>query len=450
MNTLPVAFKNTILSLFPEEAGYFFDALSNPVITSVRLNPDKPSSAFSEAEHVEWCPLGRYLPQRPSFIEDPLLHAGAYYVQESSSLFLQAVVSQLGLNQNSVALDLCAAPGGKSTLLLGALPSQSLLVSNEIIKSRVSVLQENLIRWGAPNVLITNNDPKQFQKAGALFDLILIDAPCSGEGLWRRDPKAMDEWSEEHVELCALRQERILHDILPCLKAGGILIYSTCTFNEQENELQLQKFLVQTNLIPYPIEVNPTWKIKNTDGWQFKFLPHLVKGEGLFMAIMQKPHEQDNSNKHQRKAPLNFVSKKLLPQIHSWLKNPTEFDYFTENDFVYAFPLAHIQTYESIRATMYVKHAGICMGKLDKAGKLIPEHSLALSTALNPSISKVELSKEEALTYLKRGNLTLSANTQEGWCLAVYEGLALGWMKILPNRINNYFPAEYRIQKDIQ
>lgn len=450
MNPLPKGFTQNILSLFPEEAGYFFESLSKPFVSSVRLNTLKPSAAFAADEVVEWCQNARYLIVRPSFIEDPLLHAGAYYVQESSSMFLDALIRNLPIPENALALDLCAAPGGKSTLLLNALPQSSLLVSNEIIKSRVGVLQENIIRWGAVNSVITNNDPKHFQKLGEVFDLIVVDAPCSGEGLWRRDPKAMDEWNEENIALCVGRQERILQDILPCLKPGGFLIYSTCTFNELENEKQVQQLISSSNVEAYPIQIPATWPVYSVDQFQFRFLPHKVKGEGLFMAVLKKPFEADTSNKFQKRSSLNFVPKKILPQIHPWFETPLAFDYFMENDFVYAFPKNSIPHYEWVRTNMYVKHAGICMGKLDKAGKLIPEHSLALANGLNQTITRWEMDKETALLYLKRANIAAPSGIAEGWCLATYQGLALGWAKILPNRVNNYFPAEYRILKDIQ
>ena len=450
MNPLPKEFVESILSLFPKDAGYFFDALSNNSITSVRLNSAKKSNAFQNETPIEWCSQGKYLAERHSFIMDPLLHAGAYYVQESSSMFLEACIKSLPLAENTIALDLCAAPGGKSTLIIDTLPKNSLLVSNEIIKSRVNVLQENLIRWGAPNFVVTNNDPKTFSKAGAIFDLIVVDAPCSGEGLWRKDNNAMNEWSMANVVLCEARQERILRDILPCLKPGGFLIYSTCTFNDIENEKLVEKLLLDQKLKPYPINIPGEWPCKTGDNFQFRFLPHLVKGEGLFIAILQKPNEQDDSNKHQKRAGLNFAPKKSLPELHQWLSNPTYFDYFIENDFVFAFPKLLIPIYEIIRSTLYLKHAGICMGKFDKTGKLIPEHSLAMSTALNPQIQKYGLNREEALNYLQKGNIKPPGNELNGWCLACYEGLALGWLKVLPNRVNNYFPSEYRILKDIQ
>jgi 16S rRNA C967 or C1407 C5-methylase (RsmB/RsmF family)/NOL1/NOP2/fmu family ribosome biogenesis protein len=450
MIKLPDAFIDNILLLYPQEAGYFFEALQQDSKTSIRYNKLKPSLEFESASVVPWCNLGRVLAKRPAFTEDPSWHAGAYYVQESSSMFLYALAQAITKDlQTPLVLDLCAAPGGKTTTLIDALPSSSLVVANEIIKSRVNVLQENLIRWGSAHTIITNNDPKHFQKLAGLFDIVLIDAPCSGEGLWRRDAKAMEEWSMEQVHLCETRQARILHDSISCLKPGGILIYATCTFNQFENENQVKMLCEKYGFIPKVIDISAEWPIVNEGGFQFKFLPHKVDGEGLFMAVLESPKQADHGSKNIRHAKLDFVSKKHLPAIHAYLKEPLLFDYFIENEFVFAFPKAMIPVYEQIRDALYIKYAGICMGKLDKNGQLIPEHALALSTHANPNLQRVELSKEEAIAYLKKGNMIPQQDWPIGWCLACYQNLALGWMKVLPNRVNNYFPSEYRILKDL-
>ncbi|MES1226926.1 MAG: RsmB/NOP family class I SAM-dependent RNA methyltransferase, partial [Bacteroidota bacterium] len=205
---------------------------SGEQITSVRVNPNRTFnveySTLNVQGKVPWSSNGYYLSERPSFTTDPLFHAGAYYVQEASSMFLEEAVKQTcDLSKPLKVLDLCAAPGGKSTLLQSIISNESLLISNEVIKSRVNILSENITKWGAANVVVTNNDPKDFQRLPEYFDLIVIDAPCSGSGLFRKDPEAITEWSSDNVMLCSQRQQRILADILPCLKPGGILIYST-------------------------------------------------------------------------------------------------------------------------------------------------------------------------------------------------------------------------------
>ena len=211
-------------------------------ITSVRSNPEKifniQHSIFNaQLEKVLWSSNGYYLFERPSFTLDPLFHAGAYYVQEASSMFLEEVLKQtVDLTRPLRVLDLCAAPGGKSTLIQSVISKDSLLVSNEVIKTRVNILAENIAKWGAPNVIVTNNDPSDFKRLPGYFDVIVVDAPCSGSGLFRKDPNAINEWSENNVALCAQRQQRSLADILPSLKEGGVLIYSTCSYSQSEDE----------------------------------------------------------------------------------------------------------------------------------------------------------------------------------------------------------------------
>src|SRR5690606_4280290 len=207
-------------------------------ITSIRLNPFKPTELdFYLSEQVQWCDRGYYLANRPQFTLDPLFHAGAYYVQEASSMFIAHIIQTLGLDKEALfAADVCAAPGGKSTLLNSYLHPNSLLLSNEIIKSRSIILQENLTRWGASNVVVSNNDPSAFRRLPGFFDLLLVDAPCSGSGMFRKDEDAIDEWSEANVKLCSERQQRILSEVLTALKTNGYLIYSTCSYSQEENE----------------------------------------------------------------------------------------------------------------------------------------------------------------------------------------------------------------------
>ena len=450
MNILPVEFINQITALYPKEADLLLEAIQNPPLTSVRLNPAKKDNAFSGQIPVPWCEDAFYLRDRPSFIMDPLFHAGAYYVQESSGMFLQTVLNQLpGIQNPLIALDLCAAPGGKSTLIQSVLHPKSVLVSNEIIKTRVQPLIENMLRWGLPNQIITNNDPRQIGQLSEIFDLLVVDAPCSGEGLFRRDPMAMKEWSMDQVMLCAGRQQRILSEALPALKPGGFLIYSTCTFNHFENEDIINWLIREKGLSPFPIEVPPDWGITKVNNHSFKFLPHLVKGEGLFMAILQKPGGASLQGNRKKEPKLNFVSRKLFPQLQEWLNNPDDFDFVTENDFIYAIPKTMLYIYGQTRQHLYVKHAGICMGKMDKTGALIPEHHLALSTCLSGEINSIAVNKEQAIAYLRKIDFEIKDQHEPGWYVLKYKGLALGWIKLLPNRINNYLPAAYRILREV-
>ena len=262
--------------------------------TSIRVNPFKKMELKTQ-QPVRWCPDGHYLDTRPSFTFDPLFHAGCYYVQEASSMFIDHVLKYVRPNrENPIKIfDLCAAPGGKSTLINSAISSNDLLVANEIIKTRVPVLCDNLNRWGTSNTIVTNNDPKDFSRLTGIFDIILVDAPCSGSGMFRKDPTAMNEWSEANVNLCHQRQERILADIYPALKEDGYLIYSTCSYSHQENEDILdwlcREFDMETVRIPIYME----WGIVETqspekNAWGYRFYPDKVKGEGLFAACLRK------------------------------------------------------------------------------------------------------------------------------------------------------------------
>ncbi|MBC7382022.1 MAG: RNA methyltransferase [Bacteroidia bacterium] len=450
MINLPEDFKKNILLIYPDEAIDFFEALLNPPVTSVRVNPSKNADMFKDATLVPWCEEGFYLAHRPSFITDPLFHAGAYYVQESSGMFLQYVLKQLpGIDMPLTALDLCAAPGGKSTLMQRVLHPHSALIANEIIKTRVPVLVENMLRWGLPNQIITNNDAKQVGNMSALIDLMLVDAPCSGEGLFRKDQAAIKEWSPENVMLCAGRQQRILREVLAALKPGGFLIYTTCTYNETENDGIVKWLCNDMGLIPFEIDVPELWPIEQIQKYMFKFLPHKVKGEGLFMAVLQKPLAEKLHENKFKEPKLNFVSRKLFPQLTPWLSNPDDFDFVTENDFIYALPKTILPVFAVARSKLYVKHAGICMGKFDKHGELIPEHHLALSICLSKNIESIEVDKNTALLFLKKVTFSLPQVFEQGWYVLRYQGLALGWIKVLPNRINNYLPAGYRIIKEL-
>jgi 16S rRNA C967 or C1407 C5-methylase (RsmB/RsmF family)/NOL1/NOP2/fmu family ribosome biogenesis protein len=450
--TLPENFKNEIRILLGAESESFFLSLNQEPITSIRKNPFKISNIFENEQKVEWCDEGRYLPKRPSFIADPLFHAGAYYVQESSSMFLHQVLKSVltKLNKPVKVLDLCAAPGGKSTLINSLLNENDLLVSNEIIRSRVDMLDENLMRWGQSNVFISNNDPKDFSALSTFFDIVLIDAPCSGEGMFRKDKKAIDEWSESNVQLCVGRQQRIIEDVLPSLKPGGFLIYSTCTFNDKENEENVKWMIDEFGLLSIKIETNENHLINKSTNQQlnaYRFLPHKVKGEGLFMAVLQKPHEMNITPKY-REQKLTFVHRKNLDEIECWLQNPKEFEFIEWNKNIHAISKNQVKDLAVLAKYLHLKNAGILMGEMMN-GKLLPSHYLALSNALSETVKSIHITKDEAIKYLRKDTLILNDKYEQGIYLLKYEGLGIGWVKVLQNRINNYLPTHLRILKEI-
>ncbi|MFY8020053.1 MAG: methyltransferase RsmF C-terminal domain-like protein, partial [Bacteroidia bacterium] len=416
------------------------------------LNPFKPIHKFDSELEVPWCKEGRILKERPSFIADPLFHAGTYYVQESSSMFLQFALEKvlsLKREENKAGLkilDLCAAPGGKSTLISSLLQEDDFLLANEIIKTRFPVLKENLSKWGTINYACSSLDPKAFKPLESFFDVIVVDAPCSGEGLFRKDPQAMHEWSLQAVDLCAARQKRILEDIIPALQSGGILIYSTCTFNKKEDEEQVQ-YLLNHGFESIDLGIPSDWQIELSEFNTYKFPYHLQKGEGFFLACLRKQDAPQNKINYKRKA-LNFCNKQLSSVFKNWIQADKDFAITQYGDMYYAMEECHTEWFEILIGNHMIHSAGLPMGELDKRKQLIPTHELALSIHLNKALPKIELNLEQAHLYVRKQNLVLSGYEQ-GWYLACYETYPMGWMKVLGNRVNNYLPSQYRVLKDL-
>ena len=273
----------------------YLESFNEETPVSIRLNPRKTQewTVTEGAQPVPWCREGYYLPRRPNFTMDPLLHAGCYYVQEAGSMFVSHVLRQY-VHQPVTMLDLCAAPGGKSTAAIASLPEGSVLTANEPIRQRANILSENIQKWGYPGCTVTNRYPKDFRKEGRRFDVILCDVPCSGEGMFRRDEATIGEWSLKNVEQCWRLQRDIVSDAWECLNDGGLLIYSTCTFNTKENEENVSWIIGQFGAQVLPVETQPDWNITGSllDGFTepvYRFIPGITRSEGLFMCVMRKP-----------------------------------------------------------------------------------------------------------------------------------------------------------------
>ena len=429
-------------------------------ITSVRLNPKKifnqQYSIFNtQPERVKWSSNGFYLKERPSFTLDPLFHAGAYYVQEASSMFLEEAIKQtVDLSKSIKVLDLCAAPGGKSSLIQSIISKESLLVSNEVIKTRVNILSENITKWGAANVIVTNNDPTDFQRLQNYFDVIVVDAPCSGSGLFRKDSNAIDEWSEKNVELCARRQQRILADIMPSLKEGGVLIYSTCSYSKEEDEAIADWLVEQFAVSSLQLAIDEDWGIVETV-WEkkktygYRFYPYRVKGEGFFIATFKKMpsgtevnNEVQNQKSKTKRKP-EKISAKEIEILKPYLINVNDFFFIKQNEEIIAMPLHLENDLAIIQSSLYIKKAGVKLGTLIR-NELIPAHELAVSNIINPAIPRLEVDKETALQYLRKQEIKIESGLK-GWVLLTHSQLPIGWIKIIGHRINNYYPAAWRI-----
>jgi 16S rRNA C967 or C1407 C5-methylase (RsmB/RsmF family)/NOL1/NOP2/fmu family ribosome biogenesis protein len=420
---------------------------------SIRINKLKPVTDFTELKGVPWCSSGFYIPERPVFTLDPLLHAGCYYVQEASSMFLEhALKCCIDFAKPLKILDLCAAPGGKSTLVSNLLNSESILISNEVIRSRTQVLKENIIKWGNASVVITNNDPADFNAMEQYVDILIVDAPCSGSGLFRKDQEAMQEWSVDNVMLCSRRQNRILLDVLPVVKPGGILIYATCSYSAEENEDIVRKVLQHGfSLVDIPIDAN--WNIiKSENG--YRFYPDKVQGEGFFISVMQKsgsrnmPDVKSVSGKiHQGMGAKNIHD---LPV--DWFNQAAGYSFYEQGKKLFACPEHIAAEITFLQQNLHVVKAGIFCGEI-KGDDFVPTHELALSD-LAPvnSVATWNLDKPQALRYLRKSEITetnvpaSSMKESSSWVLVQYKHQNLGWIKMLKNRVNNYYPSAWRIK----
>lgn len=443
--SLPKEFEESLQKTLGDSFTDFIESFQQPSPVSIRLNLNKFQPENQHA--VPWSQFGRYLTERPKFTLDPAFHAGAYYVQEASSMFIeQALTQTVDLTKPLRVLDISAAPGGKSTHLLSLINFDSLLVSNEVIRSRASILAESIQKWGHSNVIVTNNDPEDFSKLTGFFDVILVDAPCSGEGLFRKDPQAIKEWSPENVELCAKRQRRILADLWPALKENGILIYSTCTYNRLENEENINWLNENHSFESVKLNINPEWGVevveeKNVYGYHF--YPHKIKGEGFFLAAVRKTEHQQEAHFKIRKG-LNAPPKKILKQLDSWtaLKNPT---FFTWNDVVYAVLESIKKETEILLDHLKFVQAGTALATM-KHDKLIPEHAAALAITLKKeNFLRLEVSEQDALRFLRKEPVDING-AAKGYTLITFKGLPLGWANVLDNRMNNLYPKEWRIR----
>lgn len=449
---IPAKFTEKITTSWGEEAaGHLVSALQTPSPVSIRLHPRKAGNTFDTFENIPWCPLGKYLPERPVFTLDPLFHAGAYYVQEPASMFIWQVLQMLtGSEKEIKVLDLCGAPGGKSSLIASYLDGRGLLVANEVIKSRAYVLKANLEKSGYSNCIVTNNDPKDYAEMTGFFDIILIDAPCSGEGMFRKDPLAAGEWSEENVSLCSARQKRILADVYPCLKEGGNIIYSTCTFNDDENIHNAVWACDNLDMESMPVPSASDFglmTVRKNDVYGYQFSPHLHRSEGLFISVMKKkqgttPRNLSFSKKNQPVPP------DIRKALSGYIDIPSNKTVFSDpNEEIHLFPTLFYEGLLMLSQYTRVIMAGVNLGKMVRC-ELLPNHALALAIDITIHFQRAELTREESLLFLKK-ELTEIPGINKGWTLVTYKNLGLGWVKNIGSRINNYLPNEARIRMDI-
>ncbi len=386
MAQLPIDFTDMARRTMGEERfDCYLKAFETDAPVSIRLNPKKAKELTTDGERVPWCRNAYYLPQRPNFTYDPLLHAGCYYVQEAGSMFLDTVMQQWVPDAPVVMIDFCAAPGGKSLLARTALAAGSVLFSNEPMRNRANILAENVEKWGYADHFVTNNFPRDYRRAKMIADVVLCDVPCSGEGMFRKDEATIREWSMQNVEKCARLQREIVADAWSCLADGGLFIYSTCTFNTHEDEENIQWMMDELGAEVLPVKVDAAWNITGSllDGFSqpvYRFIPGISKGEGLFLCVLRKggAWQQGHSLKSLRKSQQNL--------------------------------------------------------------------NIIYCPKAQPDMVKVEVNYQQAMAYLRHEAITLGADVPRGMVGICFEGHLLGLAKNIGNRANNLYPKEWKIR----
>ncbi|MEY3084158.1 MAG: hypothetical protein RL037_338 [Bacteroidota bacterium] len=436
-NNLPEDFERRMREQYPF-AQTLFEELNTKAPISIRKHPYKKTEGYEYKAKVPWSKNGFYLHERPIFTLDPNFHGGAYYPQEAGSMYLETMLNHLDLTDSPLVLDACAAPGGKTSILAEKLSNRGILISNEVIKSRAAILVETITKWGFVNQIVTSNDTKTFRKSTLKFDLIVVDAPCSGEGMFRKDLKARDEWSERNCALCETRQRDILENLIPILKNNGYLIYSTCTFNPSENEELLRDFIVKFNLSVCEM---PQFEgiIKDKEGIGQYFFPGNTESEGFYCAVLRK---KDNDNIESRKTIISYISE--TPSFI--IENPLSFSCIESNGYIIASTQEVLALSKQMKENFYVLKTGITVSQLF-GKKEVPQIDLALSPFLGSSVEKINLEKQEALKFLK--GETFPIDTTKGYKEITYGEISLGFINHLGNRFNNLFPNDWRIKMKI-
>ena len=439
---IPESFHDNLKIHFnPEVVQKVLDGLNSKPSISVRNNPNKIEPNYFEGATVPWSEYGITLSERPLFSHDPLFHAGCYYVKDSSSMILEYVLKQLSfdLDNGILGLDMCAAPGGKTLIASDFIGDDGLLLSNEIEGKRNAILRENVLKWGRSNVMVTQLKSSMFSDFEGIFDLIILDAPCSGEGMFRKDSYAIEQWSESLISQCQSTQTALLNDLIPTIKSGGYLIYSTCTMNPKENENQVSSLLkkgfelVDLNLEKFNNYLVPGIKDEKIHGYYL--LPGISTGEGLFISALKKTEQARTC--HIKSMNFQSITKDVesllspIQMTHKWqpdqilfaLNDPKEVSNRIPNDW-------------------RLKWAGIPIAE-QKGKLLLPYHGLAMHPSAKPDIY---LDREEALNYLRKERISAVAKNNDSWQKVGYKGHCLGWVKQVPGRWNNYYPSNYRLR----
>lgn len=454
---LPNKFIDRIKVQFGNESEVFLNSMSEKPSLSIRYNPNKFKNENLENK-VPWTKYGYYLSERPIFTLDPMFHLGAYYVQDASSMFVEEALRQtVNLENDLKVLDLCAAPGGKTTSIASLISENSLLIANEVNRKRAEILKENVIKWGQSNIWVTSNESKSFNRIKSYFDVILIDAPCSGEGMFRKDETAIEEWSENSVTFCANRQKEIIEDVWDSLKTDGILIYSTCTFASKENEENINWILENKDCKSLKLDISQfdgITEIQQNNMFAYYFYPNKVKGEGLFISVIQKeqseysPSKQNNIKKlYKPFVAVNNNVKSFVANSINLKENDTLLD---KDNTIILINNKHLFDLSFLNNHLYFRSIGVeCFEVF--GNKIKQLHSLSNYSNINLSKTNIiELELNDALKYLKKEDLKIEfSDYKQGMNLVTYLGLGLGWLNIIGNRANNLYPKDWKIKMNL-
>ena len=452
MRALPVAFTERMRrELGAEEAECLFEALDSVSPVAIRLNPAKSGAegVWRDGEAIAWSRNAYKLKARPSFTLDTAFHAGAYYVQEAASQFLDYIISQEELSGKRV-LDMCAAPGGKTTIYSTAVGETGLVVANEYVRSRANVLADNVRKWGMGNVLVTNNAPEHIAQFEGWFDLVAVDAPCSGEGMFRKEEVAREDWSEEAVKMCAARQLSIVREAWQSLKEGGMFIYSTCTFNRDEDEGVLQALIEELGDVfeaSQSVEIDEKWGVVKGEvgAFQtFRFFPHKTDSEGLFVAVARKMEPTAQRTPKARKKVMQEVDKVSRKELSRWIEDAEHCTFAMVGDTIYCYSAEQFKAVQALSEGLTAIYSGVAMGQIFK-GKLKPDWALSQYVGLErKAVATEEVDESRALDYLRKKDIAVG-DMAEGINLLTHNGRALGFVKRVGTRCNNLYPNSLKI-----
>lgn len=449
MPALPDGFCRLMEQTAGTESVPLLESLHTAPSVAVRVNKLKseasPPEVICGCDRVPWAKRGYRLPERPNFTLDPQLHQGRYYVQEPASMFIGAVVEYISSREGEIALrmlDMCAAPGGKTWAAGDALPPGSLVVANEFVPRRASILCENIQKWGAPNVVVTQGDTVYCTQAlQGLMDVVVADVPCSGEGMMRKEAEARRQWSPALVEECAALQREIAANGAVALREGGWMIYSTCTFNAIENEANVEWICDNLGFEVEEIPLDESWGLKS-NGPGYHFYPHLTASEGLYMCLLRKTGTQRPVKL--RNAGYSGIDAASVPWADCSGMALARHDGIVEAiDSDYA-PLAI-----HLRSKSKVLMGGTQLAMEGKKG-FEPTHAAAMSVMLRRGFfPELQLDKALALKYLGRHTDGFPACDTRGYVAACYDGYPLGWLKNIGSRYNNLYPQNWRIRMSV-